>query len=107
MNRQEYMQSPSEAHHQYYLQFNNPALEGLVLHTFGLDRLKEAYATDKNLNNIPLRQWDDLFPVFQVLVDRRKTKELGEGMSLSTCVCILKNIAIHLIDRSTQPASTD
>lgn len=120
MHRQQYMQAYTDCgnpvsdrtkacreliHHNYYLQFSSPALEKLVIDRFGLDRLKEAYATDKNLNNIPLQQWDDLFPIFQRLVDRQKIKELGEGMSLSTCVCTLKNIAVFSIYRSDEPVS--
>lgn len=107
MDRQEYLQAlslgseieRSLVHHQYYLQFSSPALERLVLDTFGFNRLKEAYATDRHFNNIPLKQWDNLLPVFKKMVDMQKIKSLGEGLSLSTCVCVLKNIAQVLVDR--------
>lgn len=107
MNRQEYIQASSIdsatersfIHHQYYMQFSNPALERLVLNTFGFNQLKKAYAIDRHFNNIPLKQWDSLLSVFKQLVDMQKIKSSGEGMSLSTCVCTLKNIAQALVER--------
>lgn len=57
-------------------------LKAIVLDSFGLDRLKKAYASDKYLNNIPLRFWDNL----AIFVDIR-------GFALSQKVWLLKIIA--------------
>jgi hypothetical protein len=115
MNRQQYVEASSlngqpdtaqsrihreSIHHEYYLQFRNPELDSLVLKTFKLAELKAAYTSDPNLNNLPLKQWDNLMYMFERLVDMGKIRELGEGMSRSTCVCTCKTIAVALIEAS-------
>ncbi len=116
MNRQEYLKASTDCgkpdsslanaareavHHNYYLQFRSPELERLLLGGFDLDELAQAYASDRHLNNLALRRWDNFSSSFQRFVDRDKITALGEGMSLSTCVCTMKNIAIALVKEST------
>ena len=87
-------------YHNYYLQFSSHKLERLVLYAFDLKQLKKAYVVDKNLNNLSLKLWYNLFSQFRHLIDRDLIKSTGERLSVSTCVCILKNIAIDLIKRN-------
>lgn len=89
-----------------------------LIHKIGLKRLrewipvsdkalKEAYAKDKNLNNIPLKMWDSWAGATayrtNVVWDRinlRTQVKLKTGVttfSLAECVCLLKQTAIRSI----------
>lgn len=54
---------------------------------FGIKMLKENYKLDKNLNNIPLQQWDSLAYCIPTRL----------RLSLAERVCILKETAIKMI----------
>lgn len=57
-----------------------------------LAKVREALKTDKNLNNIPLEQWDAMgFPYEGALA--RRFKERGDSYSLAGGVCALKTAA--------------
>ena len=80
-------------HHEYYAQFA-PIFMRAVRSRWSKEYLQEKLAEDKNLNNIPLNQWDHLSRCFKQEI-AGKNKELGNGSvwSLSTGVCAAKAAA--------------
>jgi len=94
---------------QYYGQFVNEATKKIVVSTFTLKKLKEAYKKDKHLNTIPLFKWDALGgfafrgsemiarPTTIEPIDYKLLKEAGEGVSSATLVCIYKESARQVI----------
>jgi hypothetical protein len=98
MTREEYMDANSTAsdtfklHHDYYAQFVTPAIMTHVVQRIGRDWIKRALATDPHMNSIPLGLWDAMHQWIPSMT-RDKRKELGEGNSISTSVCIAKAAA--------------
>lgn len=80
-----------EAHHRYYLWLVDFIGAGPRDVPFPLERLREAYATDRYMNNIPLKLWD-----MQHANIRRKAH--GIPWSNSDTVCVLKAIARHMVE---------
>jgi hypothetical protein len=113
ITRQQYLSSPFSLHHEYFLQFSNPVILGILKRAiFDSDKnwsvfntrnllwesvksLKES--TDPHFNDIPLRWWDDIANFIAPYINNTKLVELGEINSLSTRVCILKAIAREMI----------
>jgi hypothetical protein len=97
ITRQQYLSSPSSLHHEYFLQFSNPVIRGILKRSiFDSDKkLKES--TDPHFNDIPLKWWDDIANFIAPYINNTKLVELGEINSLSTRVCILKAIAQEMI----------
>jgi len=95
MTRKEYMDANSttsdtfKLHHDYYAQFVTPVIMHRVVERIGGDWIKRALVTDRHMNNIPLGLWDG-FHQWIPGMTRDKRKELGEGNSISTSVCIAK-----------------
>lgn len=98
ITRKEYRadQSP-DAHFKYYSQFATPSVQELVARTIGIDRIKKS--TDPHLNDIPLREWDNLAPSVKMLSGRLMAKANNGGISLSDCVCTAKAAARILLER--------
>lgn len=105
-----YLSPESFAHHRrYWAQFVNPAIRQRVISAIGLERLVNS--TDPYLNDIPLAEWDKLAggsgrahhgdsKVYFVpnWINREQLKEVGEGYSLGTGVCIAKEAARQIAD---------
>lgn len=115
ITRKDYM-SKKATHREYFSQFVNEEILKLVEDRFGRERLKKAFETDRHFNSIRLDEWDFLngyiWPgsrfknvahnerdYLKKLIDLRKLKETGEGYSLNTCTCILKEAAQMIIER--------
>ncbi len=107
MTREEYMSSSREdgkkAHMEYYGQFVTPYIRHLVSRKFG-DRLNHC---TEHFNEIPLEEWDVLaggtgsrssgkvsFPADLAV----SLKSVGDFMTLSVAVCILKEAARQIKD---------
>lgn len=121
MNRQELMREiegksrkeQSRLHREYYGQFVTSAVIGLVQRRFGA-RLLES--TDPHFNDIPLSQWDALEPSIKYLclshmgdVNGYLWKDPYGRRSIlwsrSDAVCIAKEAARQIVERTTQEDS--
>ena len=81
-------------HREYNAQFVTDGIKSVVKSRFGLKRLKET-SDQKNLNSIPLKEWDDT-PIFGVSA---KLREAGDYLTAAGKVCILKEAARQLIEQ--------
>ena len=84
-------------HQAFYSQFANDKIIGIVAGKFGPEELLQAYETDKNLNTIDLRIWDDLARYIYPWIDQDLLKETHQIWSLSSGVCTCKAAAKILI----------
>lgn len=84
-------------HEEYYGQFVNNRILHIVKGKFGVEALKAAFDSDKQLNSIPLVKWDALAKYSFTSDDANKMKECGDYMTLSGQVCILKAAARQLV----------
>lgn len=119
ITRVDYMANASLLHRAYHAQFVRPWMKQVILDTIGLDALLSS--TDRYLNDIPLDKWDRLVYYDtngKAVVNGRKvwTRETvwynkpgwievsnalrgaGDGFSLGTGVCILKEAARQIIE---------
>lgn len=94
--RKDYMDGRCD-HRTYYAQFVTPAVFHMVERRFTAERLVRC-SDQAYFNTIPLTLWDMMVPVLERMVDRRRMKELGEGWSLGTGVCILKEAARQVVE---------
>jgi len=94
--RKQYMNGEC-SHRTYYAQFVNTAIIHVVERRFTAERLVRCSDQDY-FNTIPLHQWDQLIPAAQALSNQQQRKDAGEGWSLSTGVCILKEAARQLVE---------
>jgi hypothetical protein len=88
--REQYMNNECD-HDTYYGQFVSSAIVELVADSIGVDRIRAS--TDEHMNDIPLRDWDQLETGIGLLVHKDHRKKSGEGWSSSTAVCIAKAAA--------------
>ena len=94
--RQDYMDK-KVSHSDYFRQFVTPSIIALVKSRIGVDAI--ANSTDEHLNYIPLAKWDSLHVVhtgrgmYSSIACGEKIKLAGEGNSVSTGTCILKQAA--------------
>lgn len=91
ITRKQYMQNANELHHQYYMQFINKDLMQFVVNAIGVDRIMQS--TDKHMNDIPLKYWDNLMFGIPQTCNRAMIVECKEMWSLNTSVCIAKAAA--------------
>lgn len=96
--RKDYLSSKCQ-HEAYYGQFVTKEVRDMVKGAFGIERLKDAFAADKYLNNIPMKKWDKL----SELIPRRVCLHICKanqtnGLSLSDRVCTLKEAARQIIN---------
>jgi hypothetical protein len=101
--RKDYLEDKVD-HRAYFAQFVNENVKHAILDAIGLDRLRAS--RDPHLNDIPLREWDDLAggmcPTSSGLVNARLLRETGEGLSLAGLVCIYKEAAKQLIESESK-----
>lgn len=96
--RKEYLNNEC-THSEYYGQFVTNSIKSLVKQQFGIQVLRDSYASDEHLNNIPLVKWDVIAPL---VTSGGKMKDCGDYLTLSGQVCILKEAARQLIEESIQ-----
>jgi hypothetical protein len=77
-------------HRGYYAQFVTPGVVRAVVAHIGADRIKAS--VDPHMNDIPLSRWDMLHGTIREMAASR-CREVGEGNSLATSVCIAKEAA--------------
>lgn len=94
--RKQYMDGLCD-HRRYYAQFVNNGIFRMVERRFTAERLVRC-SDQANFNTIPLHQWDQLETVVARMVDRQLMKAAGEGWSLGTAVCILKEAARQVVE---------
>lgn len=81
-------------HREFYSQFVTDQVLNTVKERIGLLRLVKS--KDEHLNDIPLKEWDDLGIAQEA---RKKFKEInGQGVALSDIVCINKEAGRQLIN---------
>ena len=103
--RQQYMNHEC-SHRTYYAQFVNMAIIRMVERRFTAERLVRC-SDQEYFNTIPLHQWDQLVPVVQSLTNQQMRKDAGEGWSLSTGVCILKEAGRQLVEAHALAENND
>ncbi len=94
--RHDYVVDKKCSHDEYYAQFVTESVKRLVLSKWSASEIKKSFAVDKNLNNLPLAQWDRLADILSMNHDlmRKLAKANGTGgTSLSDRVCTLKRAA--------------
>ena len=105
----------SKGHRAYYAQFVTASARELVKRTVGMDALLASQ--DAFMNDIPLAVWDRMAGgsgragqgdsrVYHIPrhVPMGLIREAGEGYSLSTGVCIVKEAARQLVDEARKDA---
>lgn len=85
------------SHREYYAQFVTEPVKARVRMCIGWERLKNS--TDEHLNDIPLREWDRLGPVY---CGRDFWKSLGDTPSAAGLCCIYKEAARQIIEEGKQ-----
>ena len=100
INRADYMKDSENLHQVYYRQFR-PAVDRHVralINDIGIDKAREYYKADYNLNNIPLQRWDIIAALAKHEIAKINEK-LGNGRVGSSCdgVCAAKACARDII----------
>jgi hypothetical protein len=90
--RKDYMNDKC-SHREYYSQFVNDNVKGMVNDRIGIDRIKKS--KDEHLNDIPLKEWDMCGLPYGI---NTLLKSAGDGFSMAGQVCILKEAAKQLIE---------
>lgn len=92
-SRKEYLAKQC-THAEYYGQFVDSGIKARVTNSIGMDRLLKS--TDKHLNDIPLKEWDRLIPIFPAHIGQAM-RDAGDYPTLAGAVCIAKEAARQLI----------
>ena len=92
--RQDYLNDVC-THQQYYGQFVNSTIAGIVLRSIGEKTI--AASTDLHFNDIDLALWDQLYYAVKSNVDPEMLSLTKEQMTLGTAVCIAKSAAKAII----------
>jgi len=100
MTRQDYMANKA-THRQYYAQFVTPQVRDWVEKRFGYLQLGRAVKAGEHLNTIPLHLWDKLANchILSNCEIRAMLAKAGDGMSLATAVCILKEAGRQVVEK--------
>jgi len=108
--RKQYM-NDEISHRQYNAQFVNDKVKEKVLQYIGLKALLKS--KDEHLNDIPMRKWDALGgfafslgtmtsrPASIQPIDYKLLKDMGDGVSPASLVCIYKEAGRQLIEENT------
>lgn len=83
-------------HRDYYGQFVNSFTTRLVL--AGFTKAELLASKDKHLNDLQLHRWDRLAGGMATQLCAGALREAGDGPSLSSAVCILKETARQIIE---------
>ena len=91
-------------HREYYAQFVTPGVKRIVKDRFGIEALVNT-PDQENLNTINLSTWDGLVPLLWMDFEICSLlKSANEWRTLGTGVCILKEAAKQLIEKTKQTA---
>lgn len=105
MTRQEYLNAydgTDKAHRVYYGQFVNKTVKALVTNGIGLDAL--VASQDPHFNDIPLAVWDNVGIALQYRSGvRAQFQRLGDFVTPSGLVCILKEAARQIVEDHNRP----
>lgn len=82
-------------HREYYSQFVTHQIRDIARFSFGVQRLKEEFLKDENLNGIPLGFWDRATNGFSC---NKAMMEHGDYSTISGKVCVLKEAARQIIE---------
>ncbi len=85
-------------HRRYFSQFVTEEIREIVLSTFGLLTLKNAFARDFYFNSIHADKWHSLIITNRALVDNNLLKQAGETFCLSTATYIFKESARQIVE---------
>jgi hypothetical protein len=91
--RQDYLNGNC-THSEYYAQFVRESMKNAIGRNIGVERLKQAFKEDQNLNTIPLAIWDNM----SHSISFPDMKDYGEFRTLAGSVCILKEAARQLCE---------
>jgi hypothetical protein len=91
--RKQYMDGEC-SHRTYYAQFVTPNVLSTVRSWFGVERLLRT-RDQEYFNTIPLIEWDRLV---HAVPRTQMMRDAGEGWSLGSAVCILKEAGRQLVD---------
>jgi hypothetical protein len=94
--RKQYMNRECD-HQTYYAQFVTESHRRLVDNVFKVERLA-SYKDQVYFNDAANQRWDNLAGICHQYTDRSKLKQAGEGWSLTTNICILKEAARQLVE---------
>lgn len=94
----------ASAHHAYFAQFVTLGITRIVRSHIGTARI--VASSDPHLNDIPLACWDALHPIMRQSVNRALLRDVGEGWSLGTSVCIAK-VAARMIQGAERMAKLE
>ena len=100
ITRKEYMKDSSKLHHSYFLQFATDQTYAIVKRSIGIKAIAES--TCPNMNDIPLRLWDEIHPQIKGSVKRALKVYMHSygcksfNWSLSDSVCVAKAVAREL-----------
>lgn len=97
--RKDYMEKRI-THREYYGQFVNSTIKARVLSAFTLAELLAS--TRESFNDLPLSRWDMLAGGMATTLCSRQLKEAGDGHSLGSAVCILKEAAQQIVDEARE-----
>lgn len=89
-------------HRQYYGQFVTENTRALVGRVIGLQSLR--LSKDEHFNDIPLARWDGMVNGRMIPAGTdAKLRSLGDWLSMAAGVCILKEAAQQLLERTRAP----
>ena len=92
--RKDYMDKRC-THREYYAQFVTDGTRQAVARSIGLDTLFGS--RDANLNDIPLKRWDNLMGILTSSVNQG-LHAVGDYPTLAGKVCIAKEAALQVIE---------
>jgi len=108
MLRSEYMApyvddaTATRRHREYYGQFVTDKIKALVLRSLGLSTLLKSVNKDGCFNDIQLKHWDAMVHNLPANVVTQLVA-CGDGLSLGTGVCILKEAARQIREANQAP----
>jgi hypothetical protein len=100
--RKQYLNDECD-HRDYYGQYVTDAHKRHLTRYISESRI--IMSKDEHLNDIPLKEWDNL-PIFAGF-GQKKLKENGDSLTLSAVVCIYKEAARQIIDHWESKAKLD
>jgi hypothetical protein len=93
-------ESTMDVYRKYMSQFVDDYLIDVVTRRFKVKVLAKKLEQDEHLNNIPLKQWDNMAYVVQSYAkDKQRLKEANDFYSLSHGVSVLKEAARIAVER--------
>lgn len=96
--RHDYMNNKC-SHYEYYSQFVTEGMKSVILNKYSKEKLKEKFAEDQHLNNIPLKWWDSFELLFQRNIASTNKRLNGQNTwSSAEHTCAMKAAAKQIIE---------